>query len=375
MPVAKSNMFSCNSTRVVSSSSLRKLESKDTNLKKRVLLNSKSKSTSKDVKRSQSSVSLVSNKRDTLNSTISESNINVLKAKTVNAVNDGSNLVCVSCGKDFFMISHDKCVARYALFPNYRVIRALFTSLVASKSSKLGATPVVAKSSVVERRIQTLVEAARTMLIFSKSLEFLWAEAIATACFTQNRSLVHMRYNKIPYELIKGRKLNAQYFHVFGSLCYSTNDHDDLGKMKPKADIEPIANEPTTPVSDDVADESVQEDIVELDINTFINPFHTHVVEEAESSSTYQDPSNMHEFYQKHCSTNTWTKNHPLEQVIGDPSKLVMTRSRLHADAELCMYALTVSTTEPTNIKEAMLDHNWIESIQDKLNQFKILDV
>ncbi|GJT02426.1 retrovirus-related pol polyprotein from transposon TNT 1-94 [Tanacetum coccineum] len=75
------------------------------------------------------------------------------------------------------------------------------------------------------------------MLIFSKSPEFLWAEAIATACFTQNRSIVHTCYNKTPYELIRGRKPNIQYFHVFGSLCYLTNDRDDLGKMKPKADI------------------------------------------------------------------------------------------------------------------------------------------
>ncbi|GJZ97341.1 retrovirus-related pol polyprotein from transposon TNT 1-94 [Tanacetum coccineum] len=74
-------------------------------------------------------------------------------------------------------------------------------------------------------------------LFFSKAPEFLWAEAIATACFSQNRSIVHTRYNKTPYELIRGRKPNIQYFHVFGSLCYPTNDHDDLGKMKPKADI------------------------------------------------------------------------------------------------------------------------------------------
>ncbi|GJS77380.1 hypothetical protein Tco_0727261 [Tanacetum coccineum] len=121
---------------------------------------------------------------------------------------------------------------------------------------------------------------------------------------------------------------------------------------------EPIANEPTTSVSDDNADESIQEDVAELDENTFINPFHTPIVDEAESSSTYRDPSNMHEFYQKHRSTDIWTKNHPLEQVIGDPSKPVMTRSRLHTYAEKCMYALTVSTREPTNIKEAMLDHS-----------------
>ncbi|GJV16735.1 retrovirus-related pol polyprotein from transposon TNT 1-94 [Tanacetum coccineum] len=52
-----------------------------------------------------------------------------------------------------------------------------------------------------------------------------------------------------------------------------------------------------------------------------------------------------------------------------------MIRRRLHTDDEMCMYALTVSTTKPKNIKEAMLDHSWIESMQDELNQFKHLDV
>nr|GEY03341.1 retrovirus-related Pol polyprotein from transposon TNT 1-94 [Tanacetum cinerariifolium] len=45
------------------------------------------------------------------------------------------------------------------------------------------------------------------------------------------------RHIKTPYELIRGRKPNIQYFHVFGSLYYLTNDRDDLGKMNPKADI------------------------------------------------------------------------------------------------------------------------------------------
>ncbi|GJZ67219.1 retrovirus-related pol polyprotein from transposon TNT 1-94, partial [Tanacetum coccineum] len=83
----------------------------------------------------------------------------------------------------------------------------------------------------------------------------------------------------------------------------------------------------------------------------------------------------MHEFYQKHRSSDKWTKNHPIEQVIGDPSKPVMTRNRLHTNLKVCMYALTVSTIEPKNIKEAMLDTSWIESMQNKLNQFKRLDV
>ncbi|GKC06300.1 hypothetical protein Tco_0997910 [Tanacetum coccineum] len=87
------------------------------------------------------------------------------------------------------------------------------------------------------------------------------------------------------------------------------------------------------------------------------------------------DPSYMHQFHQQHRSIDKWTKNHPLEQVIGDPSKPVMTRKRLQTDAEVCMYVLTVSTIKPKNIKEVMLDHSWIESMQDELNQFKHLDV
>ncbi|GJZ57748.1 hypothetical protein Tco_0613242 [Tanacetum coccineum] len=71
----------------------------------------------------------------------------------------------------------------------------------------------------------------------------------------------------------------------------------------------------------------------------------------------------MHQFHQQHRSTDRQTKNHPLEQVIGDPSKPIMTRKRLQTDVKVCMYALTVSTIEPKNIKEAMLHHSWIESI------------
>ncbi|GJZ09544.1 retrovirus-related pol polyprotein from transposon TNT 1-94 [Tanacetum coccineum] len=93
------------------------------------------------------------------------------------------------------------------------------------------------QNGVVERRNRTLIEAARTMLIFSKSPEFLWAKAILTACFTQNRSLIHTRHNKTPYELLRRRKPNVEYFHVFRSLCYPTNDSEYFGKMKPKADI------------------------------------------------------------------------------------------------------------------------------------------
>nr|GFA57967.1 retrovirus-related Pol polyprotein from transposon TNT 1-94 [Tanacetum cinerariifolium] len=106
------------------------------------------------------------------------------------------------------------------------------------KSKKASHPPkLVPINGVVERRNRTLVEVASIMLIFSRLPEFLWAEAVATAYFTQNRSFIYTRYNKTPYELLRDRNLNVEYFHVFGSLCYPTNDCDDLGKMKPKVDI------------------------------------------------------------------------------------------------------------------------------------------
>ncbi|GJY32553.1 retrovirus-related pol polyprotein from transposon TNT 1-94 [Tanacetum coccineum] len=66
---------------------------------------------------------------------------------------------------------------------------------------------------------------------------FLWAEAIATACYTQNRSLIHTRHNKTPYELVHDKKLDLSFLCVFKALCYPTNDSEDLGKLKAKADI------------------------------------------------------------------------------------------------------------------------------------------
>nr|GEW49774.1 integrase, catalytic region, zinc finger, CCHC-type, peptidase aspartic, catalytic [Tanacetum cinerariifolium] len=107
----------------------------------------------------------------------------------------------------------------------------------------------------------------------------------------------------------------------------------------------------------------------------FINIFSTPVQDQWETSSRHVDSSNMHTFYQQYPSEHHWTKDHPLEQVIGNPSQSVRTRRQLESDAEMCMFALTVSRTEPKNIKEAMADSAWIESMQEELHQFDRLDV
>nr|GEU74492.1 integrase, catalytic region, zinc finger, CCHC-type, peptidase aspartic, catalytic [Tanacetum cinerariifolium] len=74
-------------------------------------------------------------------------------------------------------------------------------------------------------------------------------------------------------------------------------------------------------------------------------------------------------------ATDALHQYHPFEQVIGNPSQSVRTRRHLESDGEMSMFTLTVSQTEPKNIKEAMADSAWIESIQEELHQFDRLDV
>nr|GFC67039.1 Gag-Pol polyprotein [Tanacetum cinerariifolium] len=83
----------------------------------------------------------------------------------------------------------------------------------------------------------------------------------------------------------------------------------------------------------------------------------------------------MHTFYQPYPHEFQWTKDHPLEQVIGKPSRPVLTRNQLRSDGDMCLYALTVTTMEPKNVKEAMTNPAWIESMQEELLQFKRMDV
>ncbi|GKD04858.1 putative ribonuclease H-like domain-containing protein [Tanacetum coccineum] len=322
---------------------------------------------------------------------------------------------------------------------------------------------------VVERRNRTLVEAARTMLSAAKVPLFFWAEAIATTCFTQNRSLFIPRHEKTPYHIINGRKLSVKFFHIFGSLCYIVKDSENLDKMKETGDAcifvgystlsrayrvfnkrtriiietihvnfdelpqmasdhvnllfslmfnellngttpvvskssavhaadaldkrqhqntthsstttvvatEPPLNIHTTPQTTNQAPTqeptvTAPENIIQAETNTecgqvnddeFINIFSTPVQERGETSSRHVDSSNMHTFYQHHPSGQRWLKDHLLEQVIRNPSQSIRTRRQLETDGEMCMFAFTMSRTELKNIKEAMADSAWIESM------------
>nr|GEW33038.1 hypothetical protein [Tanacetum cinerariifolium] len=107
----------------------------------------------------------------------------------------------------------------------------------------------------------------------------------------------------------------------------------------------------------------------------FTNPFYASTQEVAESSSHNIGNSNVPTFNQPQVSEYRWTKDHQLEQVHGNPSRPVQTRQKLATDPEMYLFALTVSTAEPKNIKEAMVDSAWIEALQEELHQFDRLQV
>ncbi|GJU24537.1 retrovirus-related pol polyprotein from transposon TNT 1-94 [Tanacetum coccineum] len=93
------------------------------------------------------------------------------------------------------------------------------------------------QNGVVKRQNRTLVEAARTMLSASKLPLFFWAEAIATTCYTQNRSIIIPTHEKTAYHIINNRKSSSRHLHIFGCTCYLTRDGENLDKMKEKGDL------------------------------------------------------------------------------------------------------------------------------------------
>nr|GEX92901.1 retrovirus-related Pol polyprotein from transposon TNT 1-94 [Tanacetum cinerariifolium] len=268
-----------------------------------------------------------------------------------------------------------------------RVLKEYFDCVGITYETSGAKTPQ--QNGVVERRNRTLVEASRTMLIFSHTPLFLWAEAIATACYTQNRSIIHRRFNKTPYELIQGRKLNISYLHVFRALCYPKNDREDIGKLGAKGDIGFFIGYSTNFVAYRVYNRRTRK-IMET-MNVTFDELSTMAFEQNNSRPGLQSMTSGQISSETYASS-TITPQRPSErdldilfeplhneylgeQVIEEPSRPVLTRNQLKTDGDMCIYALTVSILEPKTVKEALIDPAWIESMQEELHQFIRLDV
>ncbi|GJQ93943.1 putative ribonuclease H-like domain-containing protein [Tanacetum coccineum] len=275
------------------------------------------------------------------------------------------------------------------------------------------------------------MEAARTMLIFSKALMFLWAKVVATACYTQNRSLIHTRHNKTPYELVHDNKPDLTFFRVFSALCYPTNNSKDLGKLQPIADIGIfIGSAPTfltlgqissglvpnlvpvapyvppinkeldilfqpmfdeylepprierwispalaVPVPVNLVGIAVGSTIIEdnpfahVDNNPFVNVFALEPSSEASSSRDVSSADSTH-ICQPHHRLGKRSKDHPLDNVIGNPSRPISTRKQLVTNALWCLYNSVLSKVKPKNFKSAITEDCWFQAMQDEIHEF-----
>ncbi|GJS09596.1 retrovirus-related pol polyprotein from transposon TNT 1-94 [Tanacetum coccineum] len=267
------------------------------------------------------------------------------------------------------------------------------------------------QNSVVERRNRTLVKATRTKLIFSKSLLFLWAEVVATACYTQNKSLIHTRYNTTPYELLKDRKPDLKFLYVFGALCYPTNDDEDLGKLKPKADIgifirlvpysAPLtsSNPPSKKDLDILFQPMFDEyfkppqSVVSLTIFTTTLPQDTtgatssiFIDQDAPSSSTTPNTetistpildANVEEPNQENedAEFDSDTFTNPFAPPDTNPtesssSRITPTRYRCHMMLSPCI----LNESRAEELKRSMKESSWIEAMQEEIHEFERLE-
>nr|GEU29688.1 retrovirus-related Pol polyprotein from transposon TNT 1-94 [Tanacetum cinerariifolium] len=249
-------------------------------------------------------------------------------------------------------------------------------------------------NGVVKTQNRTLVEATRMMLSALKLPLFFWTEAIATACYTQNRSIIIPAHGKTPYHIINDRKPSIKHLHIFGCICYLTRDGENLDKMKEKEDPCILVGYSTQSKGYRVYNKRTRmlvesiyvrfNEIKEVSetqttfkeystTSTPSTPTHIHAEENTDNQAEEGEHVPDDEFTNPFCTLVqevAESSSYNIEQVRRNPSRPVQTRRQLATNPEMCMFALTVSTAEPKNIKEAMADSTWIEAMQKELHQF-----
>ncbi|KAI3700157.1 hypothetical protein L2E82_44776 [Cichorium intybus] len=192
------------------------------------------------------------------------------------------------------------------------------------------------QNGVVERRNRSLCEAARTMLSFAKLPLYFWANAIATSCFTQNRSTINKRF----FLLLKK-------FSTRGNRIKKENSAPIQGEgSSVMAEIE---NENNADTQSEAQSETKE---VFAEINPKYDPNYPPMLK--------------------------WTKDHPRSQIIGETSAGVLTRAQLKekqttlfSKVEFCMFNSFISKIEPKTVKIALDHADWVQAIQDELNEFE----
>ncbi|GJW15198.1 retrovirus-related pol polyprotein from transposon TNT 1-94 [Tanacetum coccineum] len=264
----------------------------------------------------------------------------------------------------------------------------------------------------------TLVEASRTMLIFSKAPLFLWAEAVTSACYTQNRSLIHTLHNKTPYELVHDKKLDLSFLHIFGALCYPTNDNEELGKLKAKADIRFFVGyapnmkvyriynkrnrqiletihitfneltEQTAPVHSSPGPAPnllTPGPISQAPVNP-TGPSVSIPIDQEVPSGNHSPSSSDHQSLYVHqgvAAEHLFEVNpfaaadlEPFVNVFAlDHNSDASSSRQLATDALWCFYNSVLSKVKPKNFKSVVTNNYWFQAMQDEIHEFDRLDI
>ncbi|GJU52166.1 retrovirus-related pol polyprotein from transposon TNT 1-94, partial [Tanacetum coccineum] len=213
------------------------------------------------------------------------------------------------------------------------------------------------QNGVVERRNCTLIEAARTMMIFSKVPMFLWAEAVATAS-KADIGIFRLRYapSRKGYRIYNKRTRRLmETIHV---------TFDEMHQSMAPSKHQEIAEEPThedPPINHDV-----------------LHPSHNLVTGDpgsAQSSSGNVNSAEPNQVNYPPDHLRRWTKDHPLDNIVGNPSRPVSTRKQLASDALWCCFHTELSKVEPKNFKMAVIEDCWFQAMQDEIHEFDRLEV
>nr|GEW20039.1 hypothetical protein [Tanacetum cinerariifolium] len=178
-------------------------------------------------------------------------------------------------------------------------------------------------------------------------------EAVATACFTQKRSIIRLRHGKTPYELLHNKLPNLSYLYVFDALCYPTNDNfDELTAMASEQSSSGPALNEMTPAT-----------------------ISSGLVQKFSSSTPYVPPSR-----------NDWDLLFQLmfDELLNPPPSIdhqaaeviaSITDLQLYEQALFCYYDAFLTSLEPKTYKEALTQSFWIEAMQEELNEFERLEM
>ncbi|GJY58151.1 retrovirus-related pol polyprotein from transposon TNT 1-94 [Tanacetum coccineum] len=238
-------------------------------------------------------------------------------------------------------------------------------------------------NGVVERKNRTLQEMSRTMLNEQSIPQKFWCNAVDTSTYIINRITIRHILGKTPYELLRGRKPNLNYFKVFGSKCFILNTKDYLTKFDPKSyegvflgysqnsKAYIILNKQTMKV-----EESLNVTFDETPSPPKTSPLEDDDLVEEEAIEVSKTRTLGNDIEDKSLENNEIinikeSKSHPLENVIGNLNQRTL-RSQAQDKSNFFCF---LSTIEPKNINEALKDESWVIAMQEELNQFISNDV